>query len=512
MAGRRILVLSAALAAALLLCAHRIAPLPVQRTSLRTVQSEAAVAGETEALRHGGTVSKVSLEVDASERPQPVEHTSSVVSLLPERTMQCPTYAGPMYLPYSHPKPVPRRPVRVAALPQALNEQPLGSSASRTPLIPFSLDSVRIEPRSRFGIAQQTNSAFLRMLDPDRLLFFFRRLANVQQPRPTLSPYGGWESQGSGLRGEFTGHYLHAAAAVAASGDELLASRCELVVDALHECQEAMEDGYLSAFPQTEFASVESMASRSPWVPYYVMHKLLVGLMSVHELLGSARALVVATRLAEHLRGRVLRLLAKGLDVWQDFINQEVGGMSEALADLARLTRNESWLQLAAMFERPCFLGTLARGGASEAMERVHANTHLPQLLGTMARYEGTGDETLRGAAEAFWSELSSRHTFVTGSSTAGEVWLRAGEQANAIMPQGKDNYWAHGTPARAPPLHGKVVACVAPSPCCWVIPILTHAPGPPHRPSRDVRRAQQHAHLAPAAAVESLGRVGARA
>ena len=118
--------------------------------------------------------------------------------------------------------------------------------------------------------------------------------------------------------------------------------------------------------------------------------------------------------------------------------------MSEALSDLARLTGNSSWLQLAAMFERPCFVGALARGGVADAIERVHANTHLPQLLGTMARYEGTGDEALRVAAENFWRELSSEHTYVTGSSTSGEIWLRAGNLGDAVAPRGKDNYWAH--------------------------------------------------------------------
>ena len=112
--------------------------------------------------------------------------------------------------------------------------------------------------------------------------------------------------------------------------------------------------------------------------------------------------------------------------------------MSEALADLARLTGDASWLRTAAMFERPCFvrrdapeicakmragmcaptrrralvrplmlagrLGARAfsrPGGIAEtnpevpadaavaaagAIEKVHANAHLPQLLGMMAR------------------------------------------------------------------------------------------------------------------------------
>ena len=121
--------------------------------------------------------------------------------------------------------------------------------------------------------------------------------------------------------------------------------------------------------------------------------------------------------------------------------------MSEALSDLARASGNSTWLQLAAMFERPCFIGPLARGepeSVKGAIERVHANAHLPQLLGTMARYEATGDESLRVAAESFWSEVRDAHTFATGGSTTGEVWLRAGMLGDAVKHQHKDNYWAH--------------------------------------------------------------------
>lgn len=238
----------------------------------------------------GGTTSwRRDDDVDNNAVPQPVGSTaqsttvviqSAGASQLRQRTLQCPTYAGPMYFPYSHPNPVKRKPVLVAALPTALEEQPTSAPGVRvSSLLPFELSATRLAPGSRFGEAQRVNAEFLRLLDTDRLLFFFRRLASLPQPKPDLVPYGGWESQGSGLRGEFVGHYLHAASAVAAaSGDGLLRARCEGVVRALAECQST--DGYLSAFPQSEFAVVESFKSRAPWVPYYVLHKLLTGLLS----------------------------------------------------------------------------------------------------------------------------------------------------------------------------------------------------------------------------------------
>ena len=70
------------------------------------------------------------------------------------------------------------------------------------------------------------------------------------------------------------------------------------------------------------------------------MHKLLAGLLDYHRLWEPhatkppGLALSVAINLAQHLKARVLKVLGRGLHTWRTFINQEVGGMSEALADL----------------------------------------------------------------------------------------------------------------------------------------------------------------------------------
>ena len=74
--------------------------------------------------------------------------------------------------------------------------------------------------------------------------------------------------------------------------------------------------------------------------------------------------------------------------------------MSESLTDLATFTNNASWLDFAALFERPCFVRPLmldyqrnqeaqpsavsTSSLAATAIERMHANTHIPQLLGAM--------------------------------------------------------------------------------------------------------------------------------
>ena len=51
------------------------------------------------------------------------------------------------------------------------------------------------------------NTAFLKSLEPDRLLHNFRVNAGLPS---VAKPLEGWESPGVGLRGHFVGHYLSA--------------------------------------------------------------------------------------------------------------------------------------------------------------------------------------------------------------------------------------------------------------------------------------------------------------
>ena len=186
----------------------------VEFEQLARAAQEARQIGGTAQI--GGTVSAApAADAIAGETAylQSQAHTSdprtqSTVMVQEEATLQCPQYAGPMFFPY-YPgaKNVPRRPVRVASRPRALDDQPTASPGSRTTLESFDLGDVRFAPDGVFAGAQRTNTAFLRLLDPDRLLFFFRRLARLPQPKPNIEPYGGWESQGSGLRGEV--RWLH---------------------------------------------------------------------------------------------------------------------------------------------------------------------------------------------------------------------------------------------------------------------------------------------------------------
>lgn len=69
----------------------------------------------------------------------------------------------------------------------------------------ISLRDVRVDPSSFHGTAQQTNLEYLLLLDVDRLVWSFRKLAGLPTPG---EPYLGWEEPNGQLRGHFVGDEL----------------------------------------------------------------------------------------------------------------------------------------------------------------------------------------------------------------------------------------------------------------------------------------------------------------
>ena len=159
--------------------------------------------------------------------------------------LNCPTYSGPGWR-----SDVPSKVVRGAA--EAVDAAFSGSGAASssqssqsqpppralTPrLSTFPLASLRLTQRthSRFALGEATNTRYLNMLEPNRLVWAFRREAGLPtESSGKVEPYTGWEHPGSELRGHFVGHYLSAAAmAAAATGDPTVVRNSQLVLDAL---------------------------------------------------------------------------------------------------------------------------------------------------------------------------------------------------------------------------------------------------------------------------------------
>jgi hypothetical protein len=262
---------------------------------------------------------------------------------------------------------------------------------------------------------QEATRRYLHELDPERLLYTFRKNAGLDAPG---EPLGGWEKPDSEVRGHFVGHYVSACAEMyAATGDEELKARADYMVAEMAKCQEALGGEYLSAYPESFFDRLEAM-DRIPWAAYYTIHKIMAGLFDVYTLCGNEQALDVLKGMSAYFKKRMDKLTTWQID---RVLTVEFGGMSEVLHNLYGVTKNPDDLALAHTFDQASFLGPLALG--HDNLTRIHGNTHIPIVRGAARHYELTGDTRYRAAAEYFWDRVVETRTFATGGSTLWEHW-----------------------------------------------------------------------------------------
>ncbi len=319
----------------------------------------------------------------------------------------------------------------VGGLPGSGGADASGDTPPRGPVELVDATHVRLLPGSPFYDRQELHrQGLLASLDPDRLLYEYRRLANLPQPGGVTGGYAGWDT--GFIRGPMTGHYLSAASRMAvATGDDSFATKVNYVVEALAQCQAALgSEGYLAAFPEAVFDWVEGSNADNGGivVPYYTVQKILSGLLDAHHYLGHQLALEVATHLADYLRGR---LAALGGDALERTLRtdgsgnpqNEFGAMSDALSELAAVTGRAEYLETAALFNRSWFMTPLAAG--EDRLEGLHGNTHIAMALGIAHTANLSGDPTSLRASEYFWELLSGEHAFVIGGNSFRE-WLDA--------------------------------------------------------------------------------------
>ena len=304
-----------------------------------------------------------------------------------------------------------------------------------TPIAPavrlFSPADVRLLD-SPYLQAQGWNASYIRRLDTDRLLHNFRVNAGLPS---SAKPLGGWEAPDSEIRGHFVGHYLSGAAlAFTATKDSEFKLRGDRVVAALAECQKKLgDDGYLSAFPRSYFDRLA--AGTKVWVPFYTLHKILAGLLDMHELAGNAQALDAA------------KGIANWTDTWtgardeaamQKVLEVEFGGMNDALYRLAAITGDRRWLAVGDRFTKKRVFEPLA--GQKDELRGLHMNTHIPQVIGAERRYELTGDHRFADVSQFFWQTVTGVRTYATGGSSNNEHWLTEPHQLGVEWDSGHNH------------------------------------------------------------------------
>ncbi|KAG2455135.1 hypothetical protein HYH02_000954 [Chlamydomonas schloesseri] len=268
------------------------------------------------------------------------------------------------------------------------------------------------------------------MLEPDRLLWSFRKTAGL--PTPGTPYIASWEDPGCELRGHFVGHYLSALSlAWAGTGNSAFKTRLDVMVAELGKVQEALGSGYLSAFPTEFFDRVEAL--KPVWAPYYTIHKIIAGLVDAHELAGHRAALPMAVRMVAYHWNRTQALIAaKGREHWNGVLNCEFGGMNEILYRMHRLTKDPTHMEFAQLFNKPFFRKPMESG--NDMLMNLHANTHLAQVAGFAEEYDTVGTAAARQATSNFFDIVTQHHSFATGGSTDHEFWQAPDELADSVL------------------------------------------------------------------------------
>ena len=325
---------------------------------------------------------------------------------------------------------------------------------------PLEPGAVYLGEGSVFERARSEMLHLARVYPVDRLLAVFRANAGIDT-RGALPP-GTWEDVGHPdekpwsehdypgrenaptanlLRGHYAGHFLSMLALAAAStGDAALHTKVDALVTGLAEVQRALaatgsysHPGFLAAYGEWQFSRLEALAPYGEiWAPYYTCHKIMAGLIDAHELTGNEQALGVVTGMGYWVHGRLSRLdHAQRQRMWSLYIAGEFGGMNETMARLSTIAGEPLFLETAAFFDQDSLLDAGVEG--RDVLTDMHANQHLPQLLGYLSQYERTEDLRYLRAVVGLWDMIVPGRMYAHGGTGESELWGPPGAVAGDI-------------------------------------------------------------------------------
>jgi uncharacterized protein len=278
---------------------------------------------------------------------------------------------------------------------------------------PFPMTQVRLLD-GPFKQAQDWNRHFLEELPVERLVLNFQSNAGLPV---SAQPLGGWERPDCELRGHFTGHFLSGCSLMYSStGSTVMKEKVDETVSVLAACQSKLGGGYLSAFPPSYFERLRN--GQKVWAPFYTVHKIMAGLLDAYVHCGNQQALETAQQMAVWA-GNWTAPLAD--PVMQQVLKTEFGGMSEVLYNLYAVTGDERYRVTGDRFSKKSFVDPLAQH--RDELEGLHANTHIPQVIGAARRYELLREDRDYEVASFFWKEVTGSRAYVTGGTSNGEFW-----------------------------------------------------------------------------------------
>jgi DUF1680 family protein len=321
---------------------------------------------------------------------------------------------------------------------------------------PFPNASVTLNP-SWIKQREDLNTAYLKSLDPDRLLHNFRVNAGLPSD---AEPLEGWEAPYIDLRGHFTGHYLSAISSLVEKyKDSIFTQRLDYMIDELYKCQQALGNGYLSAFPEKDFEELETKFG-GVWAPYYTYHKIMQGLLDAYTRTGNKKACEMVVQMATYVKMRMAKLDEETIEkvLYSAGANpsNEAGAMNEVLYKLYKVSKNPEHLALAEIFDQDWFLVPLSKN--EDILSGLHANTHIALVNGFTQRYTIMKEELYHDAVFNFWDMLQYDHAYANGSSSGprpnvvtptslkAEHWGKPGILSNTMTKEIAESCVSHNT------------------------------------------------------------------
>ncbi|MDW7669684.1 MAG: glycoside hydrolase family 127 protein [Bacillota bacterium] len=284
-------------------------------------------------------------------------------------------------------------------------------------------------PESDFFHQQEKFLQFLLYVDDDRMLYNFREAAGLSTKGAT--PMTGWDDPECNLKGHTTGHYLSGLAlSYSSTGNKKIKEKINYMVEQLHLCQEEMSKhpdkynpGFLSGYDESQFDLLEKFTTYPTiWAPYYTLHKIMAGLKDCYIEAGNELALKILKKIGLWVYNRLSKLSKTHRDkMWSMYIAGEFGGINENLADLYILTKDKRYLTASKYFDNDKLY--LPMKIKIDALGNLHANQHIPQIIGCLKQFEADSDKERFEIADTFWNFVTKDHIYSIGGTGETEMF-----------------------------------------------------------------------------------------